>query len=140
MTTGLEVKIFRALTDRLDTLAAALSLSVAKPGLPFAPTSGTAYLRANFMPSITDAITVDGLTNEYRGIFQISVYHPEGGGILQPFETASLLTDYFATGTSVEHQGQTFTIQSPPHIGPALEEPGWIMLPVSIRYRAFLTP
>ncbi|HKG24778.1 MAG TPA: phage tail terminator-like protein, partial [Thermomicrobiales bacterium] len=114
--------------------------SVAKPGLPFAPTSGTAYLRANLMPSPTDAITVDGLTNEYRGIFQISVYHPEGGGILQPFETAALLTTYFETGTSLQHEGTTFTIQAPPHIGPALDEPGWIMIPVSIRYRAFLTP
>jgi len=140
VTTGLEVKIFRALTDRLDTFAAAQSLSIAKPGIAFTPTSGTAYLRANILPSMTDAITVDGVTNEYRGIFQVSVYHPEGGGILQPFETAALLTDYFATGTSVEHQGLSFIIQAPPHIGPAIEEPGWIMLPVSIRYRAFLAP
>ena len=140
MTIGLEVKIFRALTDHLDIFASNNSLSIAKPGLPFAPSSGTAYLRAYIMPSMTESMDITGLVNEFRGIFQVNVFYPEGAGIMVPYETASALCEHFTTGTQVTHQATTFTILSPPHIGPAIEEPGWVMLPVSIRYRAFLTP
>jgi hypothetical protein len=140
MTIGLEVKIFRALTDHLDIFASNNSITVAKPGIPFAPSSATPYLRAYIMPSMTEAMDVAGLINEYRGVFQVNVFHPEGSGIITPYETAALLTDHFASGTQVSHQATTFSILSPPHIGPAIEEPGWVMLPVSIRYRAFLTP
>jgi Bacteriophage related domain of unknown function len=140
MTIGLEPKIFRALTDHLDIFATNNTLLIAKPGLPFSPSSATAYLRAYIMPSMTESMDITGLINEYRGIFQVNVFYPEGAGIMVPFESAAALCEHFTTGTLVTHQATTFSILSPPHIGPAIEEPGWIMLPVSIRYRAFLTP
>ena len=140
MTTGLEVKIFRALTDRLDTLATAQSLSVAKPGLPFTPASNTPYLKVWHMPSSTEALTVAGDVNEYRGTFQVSVFYPAERGLVAPYELASLVADHFATGTELSHEGVSFSVLAPPHIGPALDEPGWVMLPVSIRFRAFLAP
>ena len=110
MTIGLEPKIFRALTDHLDIFATNNSLSIAKPGLPFSPSSGTAYLRAYIMPSMTDAFDVAGFVNEYRGIFQVNVFHPEGAGIMVPYELAAALCEHFTTGTQVTHESTTFTI------------------------------
>lgn len=140
MTIGLEPQIFRALTDHLAIFATNNGLSIAKPGLNFEPSSGTGYLRCYIMPSMTEAFDVAGFVNEYRGIFQVNVFHPEGAGIMVPYETAAALCLHFATGTQVTHQATTFSILQPPHIGPPIDEPGWVMLPVSIRYRAFLTP
>jgi len=139
MTFGLEVKIFRALTDALDIYASNASLSLAKQGIGFTPASGTPYLKVAFLPGSTEALDVAGDVNEYLGTFQVSVFYPEGAGIVSAMETAASLAAAFGSGTALSHGGISFRILAPPHIGPALEEPGWVMLPVSIRYRAFLT-
>jgi Bacteriophage related domain of unknown function len=140
MTIGLTTKIFRALTDHLDIFASNESLSVAKPGLGFDPTSNTPYLKAYLIPTTTEAMDIAGLVNEYRGILQVNVLYPEGAGIVVAAETADRLVNHFESGTTLSHQATTFTISQPPHIGPVVEDPGWIMIPVSVRYRAFLTP
>lgn len=137
MTTGLEVKIFRALTDRLDAFAAARVLTVAKPGLAFSP-GGATYLRAFQLPGSTDAMDVAGVVEDQRGTFQVNIVSPEGAGLVAAFELAAALKAWFAPGTALSHQGMAFSIQTPPHIGPALEEPGWTVVPVSIRWRVFV--
>lgn len=138
MTTGLEVKLFRALTDHLDAFATAQSLAIAYPGTAYEPT-GAAYLRPWFMPATTNPFDLSD-TNEYRGVFQVSVFAPEGGGVVSAMETASALAAHYQRGTTLEHEGLSFRIIAPPSIGPAIQEPGWLSLPVSVSYRAFLTP
>jgi hypothetical protein len=140
MTIGLETKIFRALTDHLDTFANAQGLEIARPAVPFSPTDGAAYLKVYFIPTTTEAMDIAGLINEYRGILQVSVIYPGESGIVAPLELAAAVADHFQSGTVVTHGATTFKIQQPPQVGPTIDDGAWTIIPVSVRYRAFLTP
>lgn len=139
MTTGIETKIFRALTDRLDDYADATTIAIARTGLNYNPTSGTEFLRVTHLPAATRGV---GLAhtgkNEFRGLFQIDVFWPEGKGIVAAKEEAAALMTYFVRGTSMTHESVTVKVLRPPYELPAMQEAGWIIVPVTIPYLAFV--
>jgi hypothetical protein len=137
MTTGIETKVFRALTDRLDAYATANSIAIARTGLNYTPTAGTKFLRATHLPAATRAIgNGNDDTNEFRGLFQVDVFWPEGKGVVAAKEEAAKVIAYFAKGTSLTHQSVTVKIKRPPYELPAMQEDGWIIVPVTIPYLA----
>jgi hypothetical protein len=139
MTTGIETKVFRALTDRLDAYSTANSIAIARTGLNYTPTAETKFLRATHLPAQTRALSLsfDG-TNEFRGIFQVDVFWPEGKGIVAAKEQAASIIAYFARGTEMTHGGVTVKVTRPPYELPAIQEDGWLMVPVTIPYLAFI--
>lgn len=137
MTVGLETKIFRALTDRLDALVATLKIPVAYPGAGFKPITGKEYLRPWLLPAPTDPLTL-AHSNQYSGILQVDVFWPEGQGIIKPMEKASAIIAHFPKGIRLYHEGVKVVVSGPPFIARALQEPGWLQLPINIPYAAFL--
>ena len=138
MTTGIETKIFRALTDKLDAYIAANPIAIARTGLNYTPTSGTEFLRATHLPAATRALgNANTDSNEFRGLFQIDVFWPEGKGVVAAKEEAAAIIAHFARGTAMTHESQTVKISRPPYELPAIQDDGWIIVPVTIPYIAF---
>ena len=131
---GLETQIFRAFTAAIDTFVAENPIDLAYPNALYTPGAGP-YLRPWMLPAPTSAFDYRA-TNEYRGVMQIDVFWPAGLGLVAPLEMAAALIAFFPRGSQLAGDDLTVSINEPPYLGPALQEPGWIQIPVSIRFRA----
>jgi hypothetical protein len=133
-----ELAIFRALAARLDLFIAQEAIDVAYPGLPFIPRADRPFLRPWQLPALTQSSGFGARdANDFRGIWQVDVFWPDDLGILAPLEKASKLMAHYGKGLVLHEGGVKVQINEPPYLGPALQEPGWLHLPVNIRYRAF---
>jgi len=142
---GVETNISRALNARL----VALTLS---PVLPIAfamqtyETGTSPYLQPTILPAPTEALTLSPLgANDHTGIYQISVWWPAQrlktaaqDGSDPAFEVASQIVSHFKRGTKMVRETVTVWVDGPPSIAPAVQEPSWYQLPVSVPYRAFV--
>lgn len=137
MSVGIETKVFRALTDRLDAFVIANPIAVAYPARDFSPPAETPYLRISWLPARTDPVAIKR-TNEYSGIFQVDVFWPDNKGLIKPLEFAALLVAHYVRGTTLFREGIKVRVHRPPSVAPAMQEPGWVQVPVSIPYQAFV--
>jgi hypothetical protein len=137
MTNGIETKIFRALTDRLDAFIIANPIAVAYPGRGFTPTQETPYLRVSWLPARTEPVSIK-TTNDYTGLLQISVFWPDSKGIVQAVGKASEIIAHFRRTTFLYREGVRVKIHRPPYAAPAMQEPGWVQIPVDVPYQAFV--
>lgn len=136
MSALVEAKIFDVLATALDFFVASNPTLVAYPGLSFIPTAGQPFLRPWLLPAPTLA-TDWARSNDYSGIFSIDVFWPAGQGIKPAMAAASQLIDWFIGGSPYAGVDIAVQINDPPYISPALQEPGWLQIPVNIKYRAF---
>jgi hypothetical protein len=129
-----------ALMKRVDTFAATPQPPIAWPGEPFKPPAKGPYLEAQWFPNGARAPFVDyAATTVHQGILQVSVCAPAGRGALaDATRLADDVADHFAEGTVAEHEGVSVRIDDPPSIAAALIGDGWIKVPVSVRYVAFV--
>lgn len=131
-----EALIADALLWHLSQIALSPPRPIAWPGVRFTPAVGTPYLFAAHLPNMT---TPTGLAfdaaREFRGLFQVSVFWPAGQGIVEPMELAGEVAAHFASGTRVERGGLVVEVNRPPEIAPPIEQPDWIQVPLTIRWR-----
>ncbi|WP_288639216.1 DUF4128 domain-containing protein [uncultured Comamonas sp.] len=121
-----------ALESHLLTLPGAPS--IAWEDVAFTPTVGQAYLQVNQLRNtpIDHAESLD--VREDRGILQVTVVHPAGGGKVAALELAHKVAQHFALGTRLEFAGGAVTVYHSPDIGTAYPDEGWLRIPVSIRW------
>lgn len=126
-----------ALESRLKTWADAQSpvIPVAWQNVSYTPVSGTRYIRAYLLPAETFDGAITGDYKLYAGIFQLSIYSPDGTGTGAAETIAESLIALFAQNTAIVKSGLTIFIDRTPSMGPSMIETGWHVLPVSIRYR-----
>jgi hypothetical protein len=135
---GVETRIYEALAAQLAALALTPAMPIAWPNVDFKPPA-TGYLRASFLPAATGAFARSGTgSNEHRGIFQIDVFWPENKGETEPSNKAAAIIAHFKRGTVLSREGATIRIDDPPYRGPSLQEPGFLQIPVSVPYHAFI--
>lgn len=124
-----------ALESRLATWAAGQGLAVAWSGVPFDPPPVT-HLRAHLLPASVDGNDIAGLHREYRGVWQVSVHLPAGTGHGAALVIADALDVAFNPAVPISASGFTLHFASPMSPAPAIEEPGWSVIPVSAHYIA----
>lgn len=73
--------------------------------------------------------------NRHTGIFQISIFAPQGQGMGVAGTLRDNLVDHFKRGTTLTYSGVTVTVEKA-YPGPMLTEVGWVHIPITIRYRA----
>lgn len=135
---GVETRIYEALAVRLSALVLSPAMQIAWPGKNFTKPA-TGYLRASFLPAQTGAFARSGTgSNEHRGVFQVDVFWPENQGETAPSERAATIIAHFKRGTVLSREGAAIRIDAPPYRSPSLQEPGFIQIPVSIPYHAFI--
>ncbi|MBP8812319.1 MAG: DUF4128 domain-containing protein [Laribacter sp.] len=127
-----QTAIRAALEQRLKTWADAHAppLKIAWQNVEFTPPTGP-HLRAFLLPGETLDPTIGGGHQRRIGLFQVSVYAPEGIGPSLGDELADDIVSLFPRGLSI----CGVQIDSTPSIAGPRPEPGWSVTPVSIRYR-----
>lgn len=132
-----QARIRSAFETRLSAWAAARV-----PALPVAwedvaadmPTAD--HLRAFLLPSPTTSRDVMGLHRSYRGVFQVSVFCPPGGGAAKSEAIAAELAALFTYPGYLVDASFTTRILSPMSISAAIEEPAWRSIAATWRYGA----
>ena len=130
-------RVRQALETALATWAAAQSpaIPIAYENLPFSPPT-TRYLRAFLLPARTRSLGLDRKHRSYAGIFQVSICVPTGAGPGAALALADALATVYAPSTPLTAAGLKVVLTEPSTPGPALQEPGWHVLPVSVPYQA----
>ena len=100
----------RKISAALSThLAAMPSLpSVSWENAPFEPVAGTVYLSENYLPAATTEVGIaDDSSNQFTGVYQVSVHANSGDYKLEAQTLADSVTAHFARGTSLTYEGQS---------------------------------
>lgn len=125
--------ISAALSARLNTVA---GYQVQWENSPFTPPSGV-YLAESFLPADTLAVGISNASSdEYSGIYQVSVMAPKGATKGPPRVAADAVLALFPRGLQLTRSGITVTILRA-SMGPALIDGDRYTVPLSIDYRAF---
>jgi len=126
-----------AFATSLAELATAQSKSVAWPNAPFAPTTGTAYIKADNLPGepFQAELGTDGL-NYHSGIYQITVVYPAGVGTASPGALRDAVINAFKRGTVLSYSGVYVTVTRA-YASPMMIDADWVRIPVNIEYRVF---
>lgn len=133
MATHIEAQIPDALIEHFDTITLPTGVSVAYPGINFKPTKDEGYVRLQLLKNepIQPRIRF-GNEPIRQGIFQASVFWPEGAGIIKPSEVAGTIRDAFARGTKIDGGSFTIRIDQEPTVGSDIQEKAWLQIPVSV--------
>ena len=114
------------LDARMDTLPSLGTSQIEWPNEPFDAQTAL-YYRVSFLPTTVNPPLYGGADHE-QGIYQVSVFAPTGGGLGPALEAAQAVADHF------KRQNLSGVYCGVPKLGPPLQEPGWLHLPVSIPF------
>lgn len=132
-----EAEISDVLLARLAALTFSPALPVAWPGLPFTPPSGAYLVAAVVMNGNRNQFVGDDSTTEFRGILQVTVEAPSGGGIISSFEIAGKVAQHFERGTPMRGSSLTVKVDKRPDVASARVEADRIRVPISVSWYAF---
>ena len=104
------------------------------------PTPGTPWLKEKLMPASTAVASFgsngasDGLLRD-DGVWQITVFYPAGKGTKAAEQMASAICQAFRPGLSgFLTYGGTTVVSRKAQAGPAMPEPDWYGIPISVTY------
>ncbi len=129
-----DLAVRRALETRLLTMTPAIS--TAFENVAFTPTQGTPYQRANMLPAAPDNTMLGPREWMEIGIFQVTLFYPQGAGSAEAQTRAEAVRAQFKRGTTVSHGGLATVITHTPAKAAAYSADGWYVVPISIRYQA----
>lgn len=135
----MSTKAVRAILEsRLNAWAVARSpaLRVAYENVTLQPAAGETYLRAYLLPADTETLDLQGLHRGYRGVFQVSICRPIGGGPGLSLDIAAELNALFPVNGRYTSGSVTVQVITAVSAAPALQEESAYVLPVSFQYRA----
>lgn len=126
-----------ALEQRLATLTPAMA--TAYENATFTPVTGTPYQRINMLVNrpVDHAVTMD--VTEQRGIFQVSLFYPQGTGRGAAQARAELIKALFKPPLTLTNGAVKVEINKTVHIGGGMPDGDRWMVPVSIYWQSFQT-
>lgn len=126
-----------ALEQRLATLSPAMA--TAYENASFTPVTGTPYQRINMLVNrpVDHAVTMD--VTEERGIFQASLFYPQGTGRGAAQARAELIKALFKPPLTLTNGAVKVDINKTVHIGGGMPDGDRWMVPVSIYWQSFQT-
>ena len=126
-----------ALEQRLATLSPAMA--TAYENATFAPVTGVAYQRISMLVNrpVDHAVTMD--VTEERGIFQVSLFYPQGTGRGAAQARAELIKALFKPPLTLTNGAVKVEINKTVHIGGGMPDGDRWMVPVSIYWQSFQT-
>lgn len=122
-----------ALETRLKTWADAQTpkVPVAYQGAPFTKPTG-AFLEAFLIPNDTLHKEVSGQRKTYIGLFQINCWAPSGKGMGEVERLSQKVIDLFPM---LPKTGAVSIESTPSAERPIMDDSGWVIVPVTARYR-----
>lgn len=131
--TSTDAKILQAFNRALRT--AYPSTKIAFGNMNFTPPRRESHFRTGFLPNPPRQEELgDTAPNVHTGAYQVSVFAPSGEGAVDAIDLAGSVAAAFPRGRRIIDEGIIIRIDGPPSIAPALQEPDWYQIPVSINY------
>jgi hypothetical protein len=132
-----EKDINTALSVRLKAFQTAGEPPIAYENTPYEPTEGSLYLQEAFLPNIKAIVGVShASSDDYEGIYQITVADGRGDRRFDAQEQARLLSLHFPRGAEYTYNGVTVKIVQT-RVNGAVIEDNWYNIPVTVEWRAF---
>ncbi len=124
-----------ALETRLATLTPALA--TAYENTVFTPVTGVPYQRINMLVNrpVDHALTMD--VTEERGIFQVSLFYPQGTGRGAAQARAELIKALFKPPLALTNGAVKVELMKTVHVGGGMPDGDRWMVPVSIYWQSF---
>ena len=128
-------KIQSALEKHLATMAG--NLPTAFENEPFTPPTGQPYQRIYLLVNtpVDHAVTMD--VTEQRGLFQVSLYFPEGAGRGAAQAYAEALAQHFKPVQTLANGALKVELASTVQVGSGSQDDGCWSIPVKVRWRSF---
>jgi hypothetical protein len=136
MPTHIEAEIVHGLFNEANGITLGSGFVKAWEGVPYDPTGNDAgYVRFSVLKNdpINPRIR-HGDEPIRRGIFQASVFVPDGAGTIPANEQAGLVRSAFVKGTKITSGGVTIRVDDEPTVGSAIQDGPWLQVPVSIPF------
>lgn len=105
-------------------------------GRGFKPTTGTPYARMTVIPASVRPSVLSGARAEHRGMFQVDLYFPTGGGTGAVEQVGDAVAAVFRAASKIHMNGETVVVERVER-KPAPEEDGWLRVIVSVTWRCF---
>lgn len=125
--------IRKALETRLAATMPAASCSF--ENVDFTKTAGVIYQRSNLRPNTPDDAQIGSKVYFERGVYQVTVCSPMGGGPGVAEARAQLVKDAFKRGTSLVEGAVTVIIMNAPSVSSAMIDGDRFCIPISMRYQ-----
>lgn len=127
-----------ALETRLATLTPALA--TAYENTVFTPVTGVPYQRINMLVNrpVDHALTMD--VTEERGIFQVSLFYPQGTGRGAAQARSELIKALFKPPLALINGAVKVELVKTVHVGGGMPDGDRWMVPVSIYWQSFQAP
>jgi hypothetical protein len=133
-----ENEIMAALFARLASYVASPVLPVAWPNIAFTPPSNQRYLRAAFVPNLTNRALIDSDgPHQHVGLLQVSVMWTKGAGETSPRLIAGAIADHFACDLKLRSGGLTVRITKRPDVRDLMIEEAAIQIPVMVEWECW---
>ena len=126
--------IRQALEIALAAMASPLPTSV--QNFPFNQTTGTPYQKAELLPAAPDNLIAGRSTYFERGIFQVSLYYPNGAGMGAQEARAEAVQTAFRRGSTFSKGGVNVNITMTPKIAQGFRSEDFWCVPISITYQS----
>jgi hypothetical protein len=102
------------------------------------PEGGQPYARFWFMPSTSAPETTGPVGFDLaEGFVQIDLMYPPGEGAGNALEMADAVAAHFQAGVRLEYDEQDVIIRGC-SVAPPMNDEGWLMLPVTINWSAYV--
>lgn len=125
--------IAAALATQLNTV----DLPTQWENAPFTPPAGEVYLAETLLPGPTLSVGVSGTSsNEFGGIYQVTVYAPLGGTKGAGLGAAQAVAEAFPKALQLTYDGITVIVLRTSQ-APAFASGDRWAIPISVTYRAF---
>ena len=129
----------RVLESTLGTWAAAQvpAMQVAYEGVPFTPPAlSVSYARGFMLPAMTVSLDLARSHRRYMGIWQVSLYIPEGQGLAVAQAAEASLDAAYTVHAPLVNGTVLVYITHPMSAASAMPDDGRIHIPISCRYEA----
>ena len=124
-----------ALETQLATITPAIS--TAYENAPFTPVTGAAYQAVYLLTATPDNAEIGpGYTEQ--GYLQVNLFYPLGTGPAAATARAALIRAAFPYSATFASGGVTVIVKATPEVGPARIEDDRYLLPVRIRFSAYV--
>lgn len=130
----------RAIEVKLSTWADEQDMPIVFGAEEFTQPEGRAYVRAFLMPASTTCRYLNASELEYRGIYQVSIYTPNGEPISVPEQIVDQMSALFPLDSRLDRAGFLGQVTEPVEQGPTIPDPVRYMIPVSFTYRGSAPP
>jgi len=130
----------RAIEVKLTAWAEDQAMPIVFGTEEFTPLEGQVYVRAFLMPASTTCLYLNASELEYRGIYQVSIYTPNGEPVSVPELIIDQLSALFPLDSRLDRAGFLGQVTEPVEQGPTIPDPSRYMIPVSFTYRGSAPP